>query len=409
MCRGVNRIPKVITMLRTLKQVKNLKGKRVLLRVDFNVPVDFKGKISDDTRIRETIPTISYLLKKKARVIVISHMGRPDGKVAAGLRMNAMARKLAALLKKPVKKLDDCIGPDVESAINKMKDGSVIMLENIRFHPGEEKNDPAFAKKLAKLGDIFVNDAFAVSHRAHASTSGIAKYIPAYAGLLVESEIKHLTPLLKKAKKPFALLVGGAKVDTKLGLLKNYIGKADYILVGGALANTFLAAQGFDVAASKYEKDMLGVAQEILMLAEKKKTQFILPQDAIVADEMTARASILDLPLEDIEGSMKILDIGTKTRRHYLLILKKARTILWNGPMGLYEMPPFAGGTRYLAQAIGALGIKTKTYLGGGDTIDAIARSKVPVKKFTFVSTGGGAMLEFLEGKKLPGISVLIR
>lgn len=400
-------------MLRTLKQIKNLKGKRVLLRVDFNVPMDARGRVSDDTRIRETLPTISYLLKKKACVIVVSHMGRPDGKVVKELRLDTVAKTLSKLLKKaspgfglPVKKLDDCVGEPVEKAISMMKDGSVVMLENVRFHPGEEKNEPKFTKQLARLADLYVNDAFATSHRAHASTAGVAKYLPAYAGLLVEREVSHMAPLLKKVARPFVLLIGGAKVDTKIGLLKNYIGKADAILIGGALANTFLAAQGYDVAASKYEKEKLETAREILMLAEKKKTRIVLPVDVIVADEISEKSQFTDLPLEDIEGSMKILDIGGRTRRQYAAILSGAKTILWNGPMGLYEMTPFAGGTKYIAQAMSHMK-KTKTYLGGGDTLDAVSRLGLSLKQFTFASTGGGAMLEYLEGKTLPGIAAL--
>lgn len=379
----------------------------MILRVDFNVPIDKRG-VTDDTRIRETLPTIKFLLKKNAKVIVITHLGRPEGRVVDGLKLDAVATQLEKLLKKKVHKLHSCIGKKVEAQIKNMKTGEVILLENIRFHPEEEKCEQRFSKELANLGDIFVNDAFAACHRAHASTVGIAKYLPAYAGFLVEREIKELSPLLKNTKKPLTLIVGGAKVDTKIGLLKNFIGKADNILIGGALANTFLAAQGFDIGKSLYEPNKLDIARNILMLADKKKTNILLPEDVIVADEVTEKAKTLDLPLEDIEGNMKILDIGSRSRAAYADIIRSSKTIIWNGPMGLYEFTPFSYGTREIAKVM-AGHKKAKTYIGGGDTIDALKRCNVPFTKFTFVSTGGGAMLEFLEGKKLPGIAVLMR
>ncbi|MBI2638460.1 phosphoglycerate kinase [Candidatus Peregrinibacteria bacterium] len=395
-------------MLRTLKHIKNLKGKRVLLRVDFNVPIDKRG-VTDDTRIRETLPTIKFLLRKKAKVIVMTHLGRPEGHVVDSLKLDAVAACLKKLLGKKVEKLHNCVGKAVEAAVKKMKEGEIFLLENIRFHPEEEACDPKFVKALAKLGDIFVNDAFAACHRKHASVYGVAKHLPAYAGFLVEREIKFLTPLLSKFAKPLTLVVGGAKVDTKIGLLKNFFGKADYILIGGALANTFLAAEGFDIGKSLFEPNKLETARELLMLAEKRGQHIVLPHDAIVADEVTEYAKTLDLPLEDIEGNMKILDVGSKTRGHFTDIIKASKTVIWNGPMGLYEFTPFASGTKAVAQTLAGLKGKTKTYVGGGDTIDALKRCNIQPKKFTFVSTGGGAMLEFLEGKKLPGIEVLMR
>lgn len=395
-------------MLRTLKHIKNLKGKRVLLRVDFNVPIDKRG-VTDDTRIRETLPTIKFLLRKKAKVIVMTHLGRPEGHVVDSLKLDAVAACLKKLIGKKVEKLHNCVGKSVEAVVKKMKEGEIFLLENIRFHPEEEACEPKFTKALAKLGDIFVNDAFAACHRKHASVYGVAKHLPAYAGFLVEREIKFLTPLLSKFSKPLTLMVGGAKVDTKIGLLKNFFGKADFILIGGALANTFLAACGFDIGQSLFESEKLEKAREILMLAEKRGQNIILPHDVIVADEVTEYAKTLDLPLEDVEGNMKILDIGSKTRAHFTDIIASSKTIIWNGPMGLYEFSPFASGTKTIALCLAGLKGKTKTYLGGGDTIDALKRCNIPTKKFTFVSTGGGAMLEFLEGKKLPGIEVLTR
>lgn len=393
-------------MLRTLKHIKSLKGKRVLLRVDFNVPIDKRG-VTDDTRIRETLPTIKFLLRKKAKVIVMTHLGRPEGHVVDSLKLNAVAERLQKLLGKKIEKLHNCVGKSVEAGVRKMKEGQVFLLENIRFHPEEEACEPKFVKALANLGDVFVNDAFAACHRKHASVYGVAKHLPSYAGFLVEREIKFLTPLLSKYPKPLTLIIGGAKVDTKIGLLKNYFGKAEHILIGGALANTFLAAQGFDIGKSLFEPEKLETARELLLLAEKRGQKLVLPEDVIVADEVTEYAKTLDLPLEDIEGNMKILDMGSHTQRRFEEIIKNSKTVIWNGPMGLYEFTPFASGTLAMAKTLASLKGRVKTYLGGGDTIDALKRCSIATTKFTFVSTGGGAMLEFLEGKKLPGIEVL--
>jgi phosphoglycerate kinase len=297
----------------------------------------------------------------------------------------------------------------VEATVKKMKPGEIVLLENIRFHPEEETCEPRFTKALAQLGEIFVNDAFAACHRKHASTAGVAKYLPAYAGFLIERELKHLSPLLKNPKKPITLIVGGAKVDTKIGLLKNFMGKAENILIGGALANTFLAAQGFDIGKSLYEKNKVEMARELLMLAEKRGVHVELPEDVVLADFAAEYAKTVDLPLEDVEGNMKILDIGSRTRTRFIDIVKKSKTVIWNGPLGLYEFTPFSSGTRGVAEALAKLKGKVASYLGGGDTLDALKRLNIPTKKFTFVSTGGGAMLEFLEGRKLPGIEVLMR
>ncbi|MEK9132236.1 MAG: phosphoglycerate kinase, partial [Patescibacteria group bacterium] len=319
-------------MLRTLSHLKNIKGRHVLLRVDFNVPIDKSG-VTDDARIRETLPTIKFLMKKQAKVIVITHLGRPEGKVVDGLKLDAVAFRLSKLLGKKVHKLHNCVGKQVASEIKKMADGEVILLENIRFHPEEEACEPHFTKELAELGDIFVNDAFAACHRKHSSTAGVAKYLPAYAGFLVEREIKYLSPLLSKFSKPLALIVGGAKVDTKIGLLKSYFGKATYIIIGGALANTFLAAQGYDIGKSLFEPEKIEVARRLLLLAEKRGQKILLPEDVIVADVVTQYAKTLDLPLEDVEGDMKILDIGSKTRKKYIEAIKKSKTVIMNGPM----------------------------------------------------------------------------
>lgn len=398
-------------MLRTLRHLKFLRNRRVILRVDFNVPIDKRG-VTDDTRIRETLPTIKFLLKKGAKVIVITHLGRPEGHVVDSLKLDLVAGRVQKLLKKKAVKLHNCVGKSVEAAVKKMKPGDIVLLENIRFHPEEEACAPSFTKALANLGEIFVNDAFAACHRKHASTAGVAKYLPAYAGFLIEKEIKHLSPLLKNPKKPITLIVGGAKVDTKIGLLKNFMDKTETILIGGALANTFLAAEGFDIGKSLYEKNKVDAARELLMLAEKRGVRVELPSDVVVADFATEYAKTVDLPLEDVEGNMKILDIGSRTRARFINIIKKSRTVIWNGPLGLYEFTPFASGTKMIAEALaGQAKLKGKvgSYLGGGDTLDALKRLGIPVKKFTFVSTGGGAMLEFLEGRKLPGIEVLMK
>lgn len=396
-------------MLRTLSQLKSLKGKRVLVRVDFNVPMDKKGGVADDTRIREALPTLQYLMKKGARVIVLTHIGRPDGKVVNALRVDVVSKTLAKLLKKKVTKLNECVGPSVEKEVEKMKNGEIVMLENVRFNAGEEKNDKAFTKALSRLGDAFVNDAFSVSHRKHVSVYGIAKALPSYAGYLVEEELKHFMPLLGKPKRPFTLIVGGAKIDTKIGLIKNFIGKADHIIIGGALANTFLAAQGFDIGKSLYEKEKIQVAQEILMLADKKKQHISLPDDVIVASEPGEKVTSLDLPIEDVLGDMKIFDIGSLTQKKFGKIIAASKLVVWNGPLGLYEFTPFRGGTQFVAREMAKLGRKAETVLGGGDTLDAVTRCGLARKKFSFASTSGGAMLEFLEGKSLPGIEALTR
>jgi phosphoglycerate kinase len=391
--------------IRSIRQAK-VTGKRVLMRVDYNVPLS-NGKVSDDTRIRETLPTINFLLKKKAEIILMSHLGRPDGKVKKDMRLDPVAKQLSKLLKKKVTKLDDCVGPKVEKAVSAMKPGDVILLENTRFHAEEEKCDKAFSKQLAKLGDIYAVDAFGTAHRAHASTYGISLYLPAYAGFLMEKEVKVLSELMQKTKHPLTLIVGGAKIDTKIGLLKNFMDKADNILVGGALASTFLAAQGFDVGKSLCEKDKLDIAREIMLDAETLKKNFVLPEDVIVADEISDKAVALSVPDEDVEGNMQILDIGQKTIKNFLKIIWKSKTVVWNGPVGVFEKKPFAKGTSAIARAL-AGAKKTTTILGGGDTVDAINHLKISAKKFTHVSTGGGAMLEFLEGRELPGVKIIL-
>lgn len=384
-----------------------VKDKRVLLRVDFNVPLE-KGKILEDTRIKKTLPTIQYLLKQKAKVIIISHLGRPEGKVVKNLSLSPIAQYTSKLLKQKVLFVNDCVGPKVEKAVKNLKAGQVLMLENVRFHKEEEKCNASFTKKVAKLGDVFVNDSFGTAHRKHSTTYGVAKLLPSYAGFLLENEVKILSELMLKAKHPLTIIVGGAKIDTKIGLIRNFLTKADYFLIGGGLANTFLASEGFDVGKSLYEPSKVDLAQEIMLEAEVLRDKFVLPTDVVVADKIGDKVPVLDLPVEDVMGDMKILDIGRKTTARFVDVLKKSKTVVWNGPVGLFECKPFGKGTQSIAQILSKLkGVKT--IVGGGDTIDALKHFKISEKKFTHVSTGGGAMLEFLEGTMLPGVEVVLK
>ncbi|MBT5016660.1 phosphoglycerate kinase [Candidatus Peregrinibacteria bacterium] len=395
-----------------MKQLKTLhhadvKGKRVLVRVDFNVPLDAKGKVVDATRLEAAVPTIQHLLDEGARVILKSHLGRPDpDKPDPKLKMDKVAKEFSKLLGKPVKKVDECVGAEVVKAAKALKNGEIMMLENTRFYHEEKKNDLKFAKQLAELGEVFVNDAFGTAHRAHASTHGVAQYLPSHAGFLLQREIEVLTPLLEGLESPLVLIVGGAKIDTKIGILKSFIEKADIFLVGGGLANTFLKASGYDIGDSLCQDDKLEVAQEIMLEADKYDEKFYLPSDVTVASEISDTAQTLVLPVEDVAGDMKILDIGARTLDRYIAAIEKAEIVVWNGPLGLYEKTPFARGTREIAKAVART--KATTILGGGDTIDAIKQFGHDFIDFDHVSTGGGAMLEFLEGKVLPGIEVVM-
>lgn len=387
-------------------QNADLKGKCVLLRVDFNVPLK-DGKVSEDTRIVQTLPTIKYLLKQNVKLIICSHLGRPEGKVVPAMSMKPAAAHLEKLLGKKVKMMNDCVGPEVKKTAQNMRVGEILFLENLRFHIGEEKNDQGFAKELAGLADVFVSDSFATAHRAHASTAGITKYVPSYAGYLMQKEVEELSALTVKPAKPLTVIIGGAKIDTKIGIIENFLKKADNFLLGGGLANTFLAAQGFNVAKSLYEPDKLETAQDTLMAAEQLHVNFVIPEDVIVADEIKDDAQTLDIPADDVIGEMKILDVGSKTIKNFADIIKKSKTVIWNGPLGLSELKPFSHGTAVIAQTlVWSRGVKS--ILGGGDTIEAVKRLGFKEENFTFVSTGGGAMLEFLEGKVLPGVEVLL-
>lgn len=390
--------------IRTLKEIANLKGKKVLLRVDFNVPLKKNGEVQDDTRMVESLPTIKYLQKKGAKIIIVSHLGRPDGKVKAELRLTKVAKHLQKILKKAVERVDESIGPSVEKAVSKLKNGQILMLENIRFHKEEEACEKSFTKKLASLADLYVNDAFGTAHRRHASTAGVAEHLKAYAGLLMEKEIKHLSPLLdKKISRPLTMIFGGAKIDTKIGIIQHFLKKADYFLMGGALANTFLYAAGYNVGGSLYEKDKKEIAQKIMKEAGKEK--FILPVDVVISNEISEKAKTKNVSISDVPADMKILDIGKQSALDFCKILAKSKTVIWNGPLGLCEFKPFQKGTEAIAKFLAKR--KCTSILGGGDTADSLKRLKIKQTKFTHVSTGGGACIEFLSGEKLPGIEAL--
>jgi phosphoglycerate kinase len=381
-------------------------GKRVLVRVDFNVTVDARtGAITDDSRIRAVLPTIKYLIERKARVILMSHLGRPKGKPTKEFSLSLVAERLSKILDKKVTFTADCIGPEVEKAVAAMKAGDVLLLENLRFHPEEEAGSAEFAKALARLGDVFVNDAFGTSHRAHASISGIPKFLPAVAGLLLEKEINTLSGLLKNPGHPFVSLFGGAKVCDKVGVLKNILSKVDCLLIGGGMAATFLKAKSYNVGTSAVEVDSLGIATELIKQTEKNGVRLMLPVDVVVAAEIDNKAIGKIVPVNAVPPDKKIVDIGPKTVDAFGKELEKSRTVFWNGPVGVAEIPQFARGTEILAKLLA--GLKAKTIVGGGSTAEVIGALGL-TDKVTFVSTGGGASLEFLGGKQLPGVVSLL-
>ena len=382
----------------------DVKNKRVLIRVDFNVPQDDQGNITDDIRIRESTFTIDYILKHDGRIILMSHLGRPKGKISDEFRLTPIGKRLSELLNRPVKKLDDCIGPEVEKAVAGMSAGDIILLENLRFYKEEEKNDPEFAKKLAALGDIFVNDAFGTSHRAHASTEGVTHYLPSVAGFLVEKEIQYFERINRNPDKPFILVLGGAKVSDKIPMIENMLTKADTILIGGAMAYTFLKQDGVNIGASRYEKDVADTAKIILDKARSMGVELLLPVDHVVADSIDAPAQVKTTVDSGIEEGFMGVDIGPKTIALYTDKLKKARTIVWNGPMGIFEKDRFGEGTKRIAEAIAAS--SAVSVVGGGDSA-AAAQTFGVQDRLSHISTGGGASLEYLEGRVLPGIAAL--
>ncbi|MCD6079914.1 MAG: phosphoglycerate kinase [Candidatus Omnitrophica bacterium] len=381
----------------------DLKGKRILIRVDFNVPLTPDLRVSDDTRIKAALPTIRYAVEQSAKVILMSHLGRPKGKVVEELRLTPVAKRLSELLGQEVKKVDDCVGEEVERAVSELKDSEVLLLENVRFHPEEEKNDPEFAKQLAKLGDVFINDAFGSCHRAHASVVGVADYLPAAAGFLLMKEIEYFEKILHGPEKPFYAILGGAKVSDKIGVIENLLSLADKILIGGGMAYTFLKTQGIAIGGSKLEENKIEIAGQLLAEAQKRDKKIILPQDHIVVEKIDSEAQAEIVGLEIPEGKIAV-DIGPKTVEIFKQELKDAKMIVWNGPLGIFEMDKFAAGTRQVAEFVGQLpAIKVA---GGGDTAAALEKFGL-ADKFDHVSTGGGASLEYLEGKTLPGIAAL--
>jgi len=380
-------------------------GKRVLVRVDFNVPVDQTGAITDDSRIRASLPTIKYLLDRKASVILMSHFGRPKGKVVNEMRLAPVGKRLAEILGKPVKIVDDCIGPSVESAAKSLKPGEILLLENLRFHAEEEAGDANFAKALASLGEVYVNDAFGTSHRPHASISGIANYLPAVAGFLLEKEINTLGNLIENPAHPFTSIFGGAKVSDKVAVLNNIMKKVDCLLIGGGMAATFLKAKGVNVGTSVVEDETVATAAALIKDADTRKIKLFLPVDVVVADDITAASQASTIPIETILPNKKIADIGPRTVDIFSKELKSSKTVFWNGPMGVHEVPQFANGTRALATVISKL--KATTVMGGGSTAEVIDAMGL-TDKVTFVSTGGGASLEFLGGDALPGVTALM-
>jgi phosphoglycerate kinase len=387
-------------------------GQRVLVRVDFNVPTEERDgqiAITDDTRIRESLPTINHLREQGAKTILMAHFGRPKGKPVEKYSLRPVADYLHTLIDHPVAFSHDTIGKIPEEIIGHMKKGDVTLLENVRFHPGEETNDPAFAEALAKLGDLYVNDAFGAAHRAHASTAGITKFVKQSAmGFLMEKEIQYLSHELAKPVKPFVVILGGSKVSDKIGVIKALMEKADAILIGGAMANTFWKAQGVPIGASRVEADKLDLAREILELAKEKGVRFLLPVDALEAEKIepgaTARNTSRVTPTHGIKDGWQAVDIGHATIRLYEDEIATAKTILWNGPVGIFEIPAFAEGTIAMAEALARS--QATTIIGGGDSVTAVKQAGL-ADKMTFISTGGGASLELIEGKELPGIAAL--
>jgi 3-phosphoglycerate kinase len=385
----------------TVKDV-SLKGKNVLMRVDFNVPLDDKLNITDDTRIRATLPTIKYILgKNPKKLILMSHLGRPEGKREPQYSLKPVAERLRELLGKKVKFLDDCVGEKIKKEIKSSKE-KIILLENLRFHPEEEKNEPNFAKELSLLGDIFVNDAFGTCHRAHASTEGITHYLTSVAGLLLEKEIQYLGKTLQSPLRPFVVILGGAKVSDKIGVINNLLPKCDCLLIGGGMAYTFLYAQDKRIGNSKLEKDKVDLAKEILEKAKQLNKEFVLPVDHLIVDKIEPGQKIEIV--ENIPEGKIAVDIGPKTVEEFKKRIKDAKTVVWNGPLGIFEIDDFSKGTYEIASFIAKL--SCISIIGGGDTASAIAKFKLE-KKLTHISTGGGASLEFMEGKVLPGIKAL--
>jgi phosphoglycerate kinase len=391
-------------MLRTLRDL-SIHNQRVLVRVDFNVPLR-GGHVVNDARLRESLPTIRYLIEQGAKVILVSHLGRPDGKIQEDLRMDPVAEYFSGLLGKPVQKAGDCIGSSVRSAVSTLKSGEVLLLENIRFYPGEEKNDEHFARELAQLADLYVNDAFGTAHRAHASTYGVAKLLPSAAGFLLEREVSMLSRVTQNPARPFLVLIGGAKISDKIGVMKDLLGKVDQFLVGGGSAFTFLRAKGWNVGRSVVDEKLIDSVKQFVKDAYQRGTEVILPQDFKIAQELKPGVDRGFAPADKIPDNWLGLDLGPETIKDYRRRLRVAKTIVWVGPLGVFEIPPFDEATRAMAQAI-AESPHLFAIIGGGDTAAALEQAGIKDAKNIYISTGGGATLEFLGGRTLLSIEVL--
>ncbi|MCX7838423.1 MAG: phosphoglycerate kinase [Anaerolineae bacterium] len=385
---------------KTVKDI-NLKGKRVLMRVDFNVPIE-NGVVTDDKRIRAALPTIQYVLDQGASLVLMSHLGRPKGTgFEAEFSLKPVAQVLSQLLNRPVQMAPDCIGPEVEAMARALQPGQVLMLENVRFHKEEEKNDTEFAKKLAALGEVYVNDAFGAAHRAHASTTAVAQFLPAVSGFLMQQELEYLSRATLNPERPYIAILGGAKISDKIAVIENLLTKCDKLIIGGGMANTFLAAQGYNMQDSLVEPNSIETAKKIIASAGNK---LLLPVDAVIADKFDANANTQVVDVDKIPAGWRVMDIGPKTVAKFSEALKGAKLIVWNGPLGVFEMPKFAEGTFAIAKVLASSG--ATTVIGGGDSASAVKKAGV-AKQMTHVSTGGGASLEFLEGRVLPGVAAL--
>ncbi|MDD3013970.1 MAG: phosphoglycerate kinase [Candidatus Gastranaerophilales bacterium] len=399
-------------MKKTVKDLIDIKGKKVLVRVDFNVPLDDNGNITDDTRIKSALPTVNYLRENGAKVIIVSHLGRPKGEVNEKYTLAPVSKRLAELINAPVAFLKNTVGSEaLENDVNNLKEGEVALLENIRFYPAEEKpdKDPEFAKKLAALADIYVNDAFGAAHRSHSSTAVITKYVkPSVSGLLMEKELSMLGKLLEKPERPFIAVIGGSKVSTKIGVLENLMDKVDALILGGGMTYTFMKAQGYSIGNSIVEDDKLDIARDLMKVAKEKNVGFLLAKDVVVADQFSNEANTRIVASTEISDGWEGIDIGPDTREEIRKVILNAKTILWNGPVGVFEIDKFSGGTHSVAQNIadatkhGAISV-----LGGGDTVAAIEKFHIAPESYSHISTGGGASLEFIEGKELPGVAAL--
>jgi len=393
---------------KTIEDLKDsqLEGRRVLVRVDFNVPLNEELEITDNTRIKAALPTIKYLISHQAKVILMSHLGRPKGKVVEKLRLDPVARRLSELLKQDIKKVNDCIGEETEKVVANMKKGEVVLLENLRFYPEEEKNDCEFSKKLANLADVFINDAFGTAHRAHASTVGVAELLPSYAGFLMAREIEVLSNLMENPERPFVVILGGAKISGKIEVVQNLLNIADKILIAGGMSYTCLAALGYDVNNLLLEEYDLEIVKKMLKKAEKKGNKILLPVDLVITKEVSEKAESKIFEIDNIPKDGTGVDLGDKSLIKFEKEIKKAKTVFWNGPVGIFEIEKYAKGTNRIAKILADMQGKAVTIIGGGDSIAAIDKAGL-TEKMTHISTGGGASLEFLGGEKLPGIEVL--